>query len=382
LTQDAVALVAEVLRTDLSGASETLTGEQKLSLRVVSSELDPEAIASVIHETPLRSEDSLAGYALAMATPVASRDLATETRFHDRFLRTLGVRGALSVPLHQDKEPFGTLEVYCRQPREFSVDDWQFAESISHLLTSSIGRAKTEAALHQQRALAEALLDGDQALLIVLDLEGRIANINAACRQVTGFALAQIEGRAFASAFVPPEDMDLFPRMFRQAIEARTPCKFESGLLDKDGVRFRVGWSLRVTWDAYGAPLAMLLSGINRGEQAPQAFQVRPCKGGVENRTSPRRVFQYRQRIAPLLGNAMPSEADFFEVDCADISAGGLSFYLDRAPEFDKLIVALGKPPVLTHFAAQVVRTAETVVDGQRQYVVGCRFLGRFNSAG
>ena len=59
----------------------------------------------------------------------------------------------------------------------------------------------------------------------------------------------------------------------------------------------------------------------------------------------------------------MPCDADFFEVDCCDISAGGLAFYLDLAPNFEKLIVTLGKPPAVTHFAAQVVRHAEKFVE-------------------
>ena len=104
---------------------------------------------------------------------------------------------------------------------------------------------------------------------------------------------------------------------------------------------------------------------------------MRSAPGGKELRASPRRFFQYRQMIAPVSDNAMPAAADFFEVDCCDISAGGLSFYLDRVPEFDKLIVALGKPPAVTHFAAQVARYVEKVNEGRRQYLVGCRFLGR-----
>jgi PAS domain S-box-containing protein len=313
-----------------------------------------------------------------MGSPVVSGDLANEPRFHDRFLCGLGVRGALTVPLHENKAPFGTLGVYCRRPRQFNPDDVQFAETIAHLLASSIARVKAEEALQQQRSLAAALLDVADSLLIVLNAEGMITDINQSCRQATGFDLERILGKPLASVFVPPEDSDLFHGMFHGALRSRSPCQFESSLLTKSGQRLQVAWSLRVTCDLHGEPQAVLLSGVRRAEQAPQTFAVRPSgKGGIENRSSPRRVFQYRQLIAPVLGNAMPSERDFFEVDCSDISAGGLSFYLGRVPEFDKLIVRLGKAPALTHFAAQVVRYMEKVEGPQRQYLVGCRFLGR-----
>ena len=174
LTQDAVALVAEVrARTELSGAGHVVDGHT-LSLRILSSELDAEPIGAVVHESPLRGEDSMAGYALAMAVPVASNDLKSETRFHNRFLCNLGIGSTLTVPLHQNKEPFGSLGVYCRQPRQFTVDNLQFAETIAHLLTSSIARVKAEEALHQERSLAAAILDAVQSLIVVLDADGKI----------------------------------------------------------------------------------------------------------------------------------------------------------------------------------------------------------------
>ena len=56
-------------------------------------------------------------------------------------------------------------------------------------------------------------------------------------------------------------------------------------------------------------------------------------------------MFQYRQRIAPMVGLGKPSEKDFIEVDCCDISASGIAFYLDHAPEFTRWSSPLGRPP-------------------------------------
>ena len=44
----------------------------------------------------------------------------------------------MTVPLHQNKVPLGTIGVYCRQPRRFKLEDLHFAETIAHLLASSI----------------------------------------------------------------------------------------------------------------------------------------------------------------------------------------------------------------------------------------------------
>ena len=212
----------------------------------------------------------------------------------------------------------------------------------------------------------------------MLDAEGMIVEVNQACRQTTGFDLDRILGKSFVSVFVPPEDLDLVSGMFRHAIRNQAACQFESTLLTKDGAAAARGLVVAGHLQHRAALRRPWFSAACRARsRAPSRSQSAPTKGGIENRASPRRTFQYRQMIAPVTGNAMPSEQDFFEVDCADISAGGLSFYLSYLPDFEKLIVRLGRPPAMTHFAAQVVRHVEKLNGTQRQYLVGCRFLGR-----
>ncbi len=377
LTQDAIALVADVLQAELGGASQVVAGGEALLLRVVSSLMDAQPIEPAVSSSSLRAEESMAGFALAAGTAVASGDVTAETRFCDLALRKLGVRAALTAPLGQDKEPFGTLGVYRRRPQPFSTSDTQFVEMIGHLLMVAIARIRADEALQQNRNFTAALLEAVESLVIVLDLEGRIVDINPACRQTTGFVLEQVRQRPFVSVFAAPEDLDLFHGTLRKAVRDRAALKFDGNLMTKDGQRLRVAWSLRFTCDAEGKPQLLLLSGVPCFDQATQSLQMRPTPGGKELRASPRRTFQYRQMIAPVTDGSMPLAGDFFEVDCCDISAGGLSFFLDRVPDFDKLIVALGKPPAVTHFAAQVARYAEKVNNGQRQFLIGCRFLGR-----
>jgi hypothetical protein len=94
-------------------------------------------------------------------------------------------------------------------------------------------------------------------------------------------------------------------------------------------------------------------------------------------RSSPRRTYQYRQLIAPLIGDRLPARNRFFEAVCEDISAGGISFYLDTPPDFKRVVVGLGQAPQLTFFTATIARVAETEFEGRRQFLVGCRFTGR-----
>ncbi len=98
---------------------------------------------------------------------------------------------------------------------------------------------------------------------------------------------------------------------------------------------------------------------------------------GHEKRSSPRRKYNYHQLIGPVYGDVLPSRQMFFSVACEDISAGGIAFYLDQAPDFHKVVIALGKPPTLAYFAADVVRYTKKQFGEKTMYLVGCRFTKR-----
>ncbi len=72
-----------------------------------------------------------------------------------------------------------------------------------------------------------------------------------------------------------------------------------------------------------------------------------------------------------------PSEDKYFNVECHDISRGGISFYLKRPPGCKYFAIALGREPMLRMLVAQIVNTREVEHDGQRMYLVGCRFIER-----
>jgi len=432
LMQDAVALVSEVLSADFSGVGQVVAG--KLVRKVVRRGEQGSAVDPVVHESSLAAEDSIAGFALSEADSTVSSNVSSDSHFTDLFLRKLGVLGALCVPLHVGNKPFGTLEIYAEKEREFAEADVQFAQTIAQLLTSSIGRIQAEEALHQQRTFSSTILETVDALVFTLDAKYHLQNMNRACREVTGFTLAEVRGKAFCSVLAVPEELTLFEGVFRTAVKQGSPNEFQGHLLAKDGSRRDISWSLKTICGDSGEIESIVLTGVDRtaehhaqeeleqvkavaeeanralselrhrlaeGDHAPgrsgpaadvdrpekssaweegpadRPFQKRGGTAGREQRSSPRRTFQYRQAIAPMYGDALPSRKKFFTVVCDDISAGGLSFYLENPPEFEKLVVALGQPPAVSFFTAEVVRVMDRQLNGQPVHLVGCRFTGR-----
>jgi PAS domain S-box-containing protein len=405
LMQDAVSLAAEVLDADLSGVAEVNSDGTRLALKLTATATGGPAAKGWTQDSPLAADsmdgNSMAAFTLNSASPIVSADIAAEKRFIDLFLRKLGVQSALNVPLHLNTEPCGVLGLYRKGKRPFTPDDVQFAETIASLLVASIARVKAEEALREQQAFASALLAMVDGLVITLDSQGHVVDTNRACEAATGFASAEIQGKAFCSVFAVPEEADSVEGVLRRAMGGQMSCKFESQLLAKDGSRRQVAWTMRVMYDGNRRVQSLVLSGTDRTEQLqmqtelqqvkalveesgradreepPQPFEQLGSPRGVEMRSSPRRVFQHQQWIGPMIGTRLPQRDDFFEVVCEDISAGGISFLMDQPPRFQRMIVALGKPPALTYFTASVARVVEKTIDGQKRHLVGCRFTGR-----
>ena len=98
---------------------------------------------------------------------------------------------------------------------------------------------------------------------------------------------------------------------------------------------------------------------------------------GQELRASPRHRFNYVQNVAPVVDDVMPGAADFFPVECQDVSSGGLSFTTARSLAASQVVVALGRAPSCTHLLAQVLHVKDVQGANGRAYQYGCRFIER-----
>ena len=97
----------------------------------------------------------------------------------------------------------------------------------------------------------------------------------------------------------------------------------------------------------------------------------------TDMRATPRSKYKYSQRIAPLHSKILPRVDDYLEVECNDISCGGISFFLRRPPGCEHFAVALGQKSMTTLLIAQVVYIKEVNHNNQQMYLVGCKFVDR-----
>lgn len=93
---------------------------------------------------------------------------------------------------------------------------------------------------------------------------------------------------------------------------------------------------------------------------------------------SERKSYPVRQHVGFFSGQLPDGEA-FETVLCNDISVEGISFFLDRPPDTDTLVISLGTTPQLTFMLAQVVNQRSFLSNGGESYRIGCRFLSKLD---
>ncbi|MDZ4819516.1 MAG: hypothetical protein SGJ20_11140 [Planctomycetota bacterium] len=101
----------------------------------------------------------------------------------------------------------------------------------------------------------------------------------------------------------------------------------------------------------------------------------------AEQRGKQRQSFNFLQLIAPYDGRRMPNQAEFHQVLCQDLSAGGFSYFTTDRPDYDGLIVALGAVP-FNFFTAQILHRSHSYSGKLPGFRIGCQFTGRIFSSG
>jgi len=99
-----------------------------------------------------------------------------------------------------------------------------------------------------------------------------------------------------------------------------------------------------------------------------------------ERRSSPRFAYQVSQRIAPLDADHPHAPLHFQDVLCKDLSMGGISFYLAEQPDFEHLVIQLGRATQQITARAEVLGCMP-IPELRPYWLVRCRFIDRVSLA-
>lgn len=126
-------------------------------------------------------------------------------------------------------------------------------------------RVAAERAVASERNFVAAMLDTTEALVIVLDQEGRIVRSNAACERLTGYTSPELVGRNITE-LIPDSSLTL-KAVFQPALTGEhASSRGESTLLSKTGEARWVSWSTVCIREDSGRPRYLVSTGIDMTE--------------------------------------------------------------------------------------------------------------------
>jgi PAS domain S-box-containing protein len=156
-------------------------------------------------------------------------------------------------------------------------------------------------------AFASALTETTQALICVLDREGRILLFNEACERATGFSRDEVLGQDARDFVIPREEREAFGGVLAQIWATGYPSPQVGHWMTRDGGRRLVVWSNKPVLGNDGVPRYLVTSGLDITERA--ADRTGGLEGGVEARLVEIGLLAQEQRALRRVATLVASEA-------------------------------------------------------------------------
>ena len=104
------------------------------------------------------------------------------------------------------------------------------------------GNHTIQVELAEERDLSETIVRTAQALIVVLDSDGRIRTFNKKCQDVTGYSESDVLGKKIWDIFLAQPDSEILQEMFRD-LESNLRTTLENTWLTKDGKERTIVWN-------------------------------------------------------------------------------------------------------------------------------------------
>ncbi len=128
-------------------------------------------------------------------------------------------------------------------------------------------RLRAEQALREERNFVSTVLDTVDALVVVLDREGRIVRFNGACERLTGYSFDEVRNRFVWELFILHEEINGVRNVFRNLKAGMFPNRHTNFWKIRDGSKRLISWSNTALLNNDGSVQYVVPTGIDVTEQ-------------------------------------------------------------------------------------------------------------------
>ncbi|MEQ9001722.1 MAG: PAS domain-containing sensor histidine kinase [Coleofasciculus sp. B1-GNL1-01] len=134
-------------------------------------------------------------------------------------------------------------------------------------------RDRQQAELQEQNFVS-VILDTANALITVLDQQGRIIRFNQTCEQLSGYSSEEVKGKYIWDLFLIPEDIESVKTIIKELQAYHFPNEHKNYWITRDGTRRLISWYSTVLLDDNRSVKYFIGIGIDITERQ-QAEQMR-----------------------------------------------------------------------------------------------------------
>lgn len=128
--------------------------------------------------------------------------------------------------------------------------------------------------------LARSIIETAQAIILVLDTQGRIVDFNPFMEEITGYKIQEVAGRDWFDTFIPERDRQRIRELFLKAVHDIRTRGNVNPIVTKNGEEREIEWYDKTLKDSDGKVVGLLAIGLDvteriRGQQALQESEER-----------------------------------------------------------------------------------------------------------
>src|SRR5262249_54490880 len=143
---------------------------------------------------------------------------------------------------------------------------------------SEAERRLAEQTVREERDFSTQVLETADALIVVLDPDGRIVRFNGKCAAVSGYGEDEVRGRLFWELLVTAQGAGPVQEVRRRLGTERVTPAFETAWLTRSGQERRIAWRTSRMEDRSGRLRSVIATGLDVTEQKRLEEQLRQAQ--------------------------------------------------------------------------------------------------------
>jgi PAS domain S-box-containing protein len=143
---------------------------------------------------------------------------------------------------------------------------------LARAIRYAIERKQADEMLRHERDFANGMIETAQTIVLVLDTQGYIVRFNPYMEEISGYALAEVQGKDWFTIFLPERNRERIHRLFLNAIGGISTRGEVNPIVTRDGREREIEWYDKTLKDVEGIVVGLLSIGqdITERKQAEE----------------------------------------------------------------------------------------------------------------